>query len=118
VDAERIRPTKESAVLVCGGHFAPIALATQRALHDLVFPPPQTTFCDSTLRISRGVPRFPSAPAELRVFAREVQEDQWGSWQEEEDAKTQASTSTAAEVQSEEPAANDPYESYFDEMPD
>lgn len=52
------------------------------------------------------------------MFAREVQEDQWGSWQEEEDAKTQASTSTAAEVQSEEPAANDPYESYFDEMPD
>jgi hypothetical protein len=65
------------------------------------------------------VPRFPNAPAELRVFAREGRdEDAWGSWQEEEDAKTQASASAAAELHSEDPAANELYETYFDEMPD
>jgi hypothetical protein len=64
------------------------------------------------------VPRFPNAPAELRVFAREEEEESWSSWQEEEDAKTQASTAAAAEVLREDPVEDDPFENYFDEMPD
>ena len=75
----------------------------------------QTTFCDSKLRISRGVARFPSAPTELRIFARDdADQKEWESWQEEEDAKTEASSATAWE----EADNDDPYEKYFDEMPD
>eukprot|EP00967_Tisochrysis_lutea_P022791 scaffold26008_cov23-Tisochrysis_lutea.AAC.1 len=74
-----------------------------------------TTFCDSKLRISRGVARFPSAPTELRIFARDdADQKEWESWQEEEDAKTEASSATAWE----EADNDDPYEKYFDEMPD
>lgn len=118
----RVRAVRVSWTKGSGGSVAAGAQprATHAAWRDRAFPiPAQTTFCDSTLRISRGVPRFPNAPAEMRVFAREnVEEDQWGSWQEEEDAKTQASTSAAAELQSEAPVEDDPYENYFDEMPD